>query len=325
LKHSYHTSIILIPVYNDWEALSCTIKEIRKTFESNNLRIPYLVIVNDGSTINAAAEYLGSAEKESTVLHLHRNLGHQKAIATGLSYINDHYSFDKLIVMDADGEDVPQHIPGLLKCSDSFPEKIILAKRIHRKEGLFFQLLYRFYKFFFYILTGRQIAFGNFGVLSQEHTRQLVHYSEIWNSLAGGILKSGIPYASVPTPKGTRYEGTSKMNLTSLIVHGLNTISVFIEIISVRILILSFVIIIFSILCILAITCIKIFTPYAISGWASILASSMLVIMLQSFLISLVMIMIFLSSQSQRKLIPAYHYTDYLQRSENIADEQIVL
>lgn len=322
LNISYHKNIILIPVYNDWDALACTLKDIKQTFSGHALGKPYLVIVNDGSTGTISDECLDATGKELTMLHLHRNLGHQKAIATGLSYIHDHFHFDKLIVMDSDGEDMPQNIPDLLQSSSATPEKIILAKRTHRKEGILFQLLYRFYKLFFYALTGKKIAFGNFCVLSKTHVDQLVYYTEIWNSVTGGILKSGITFSSIPIPKGTRYKGKSKMNLTTLIVHGLNTISVFIETISVRILILSFVIIIFSIMCIMAISFIKIFTPYAISGWASILASSMLVILLQSFLISLVMIVIFLSSQSQRKLIPAHHYTDYLQRSENIINEQ---
>lgn len=314
--------MILMPVFNDWEALNFTLSEIAGSFDALRLPVPHIVVVNDGSARPMPAGWLASSGDRITLLHLHRNLGHQKAIATGLSYIHENFAFDRVVVMDADGEDLPRHIPGLLAAAAAAPEHIVLAKRIHRKEGILFQLLYRFYKMFFYVLTGKHIAFGNFCVLSAAHVNQLVYYSEIWNSITGGILKSGIAYTPVPVPKGKRLHGTSKMNLTSLIVHGLNTISVFIETISVRILVLSFVIIIFSLLCILTITCIRLFTPYAISGWASILASSMLVILLQSFLMSLVMIVIFLSSQSQRKLIPAHHYTDYLQRTETATHEQ---
>jgi len=310
-----------MPVYNDWEALNLTLSEIQHTLALPGQPPPHVVIVNDGSARPVPAEW-SAAGNTVTLLHLHRNLGHQKAIATGLAYIHENFRFDRVVVMDADGEDLPRHIPELLTAASASPGNIVLAKRIHRKEGILFQLLYRFYKIFFYLLTGKHIAYGNFCVLSSPHVHQLVYYSEIWNSVMGGILKSGIPYISLPIPKGRRLHGTSKMNLTSLIVHGLNTISVFIETISVRILILSFVIIVFSLLCILTITCIRLFTPYAISGWTSILASSMLVILLQSFLISLVMIVIFLSSQSQRKLIPAHHYTDYLQRTENFGHEQ---
>ena len=321
MKLPYHTTIILIPVFNDREALESTLTDIRAVFSGLHHDQPFIVIVNDGSTQPIISSGLPVSGNSSIVLHLHRNLGHQKAIATGLSYVHDHYDFSRVLVMDADGEDMPQHIPTLFQSAVNAPEKIVLAKRTHRKEGLRFQLLYRFYKLFFRILTGKTIAFGNFCILPKTHVDQLVYYSEIWNSLTGGILKSGIGYLSVPTPKGKRRKGKSKMNITSLIVHGLNTISVFIETIAVRILILSFIIIVFSLLCIVTITFIKLFTPYAISGWASILASSMLVILLQSFLMSLIMIVIFLSSQSQRKLIPAHHYTDYLQRTETGSDE----
>lgn len=306
----------MLPVYNDWEALADTLTNIGRTFEGVPGDLPYPIIVNDGST--QAAPAVLPTTTGATILHLHRNLGHQKAIAVALSYVNEHFSFDRIVVMDADGEDMPARIPSLIARAEA-GGPIVLAGRTHRHEGPVFQLLYRMYRLFFFLLTGKKIAFGNFCVLGPEHVQQLVHYPEIWNSLSGGILKSGIPLISVPTARGRRHHGSSKMNLTSLIIHGLNTISVFIEAISVRILVLSFAIILFSVLAILTITFIRVFTPYAISGWASILASSMLVILLQSFLISLVMIVIFLSSQSQRKLIPAHHYTDYLQRTETLA------
>lgn len=306
-------NVILIPVYNDWEALTETLRYTLRIFQENGLEVPFFLIVNDGSITEPSPDFFaGTKKKNYQILTLYRNLGHQKAIVIGLAYLHHHMKFEKVIIMDADGEDRPEYIIDLLGVYNKHQNRIVLAKRTKRTEGQVFRSFYWFYKMFFLLLTGRKMAYGNFSIMPRSLVDKLVYFSEIWNNVAGGILKSGLPYVSIPIPKGKRYEGVSKMNFTSLIIHGLNTIAVFIETISVRILILSTSIILLSLVSIIAIAAIRLFTPYAIPGWASVLASSMLVILLQSFLISLVMIVIFLSSQSQRKLIPAHDYSEYI-------------
>jgi len=313
-------NIILIPVYNDWQALSETVRKTIRIFAETGMKFPFFLIVNDGSTDDPSIAFSGINHENFLVLNLYRNLGHQKAIVIGLAYLHHHAEFEKVIIMDADGEDRPENIKDLLAVYDKYPNSIVLAKRTKRTEGAVFLSFYWFYKLFFLLLTGRKMAYGNFSIMPHPLVSKLVYFSEIWNNVAGGIMKSGLPFVAIPIAKGKRYQGVSKMNFTSLIIHGLNTISVFIETISVRILILSTSIILISLVSILVITAIRLFTPYAIPGWASVLASSMLVILLQSFLISLVMIVIFLSSQSQRKLIPAHDYRDYI-RSHKADDE----
>ena len=101
------------------------------------------------------------------------------------------------------------------------------------------------------------------------------------------------------------------MNFTSLLLHGLGAIAVFIDVIATRLLIFSMGMISIALLAILIITFIRVFTDLAIPGWASTVVSSLLIVLLQSFLLSLFTIFLYLSSQSQRKFIPAYHYQDY--------------
>ena len=48
------------------------------------------------------------------ILRLRRNLGHQRAIAIGLAYLQKVASCDAVIVMDADGEDTPDGVAQLL-------------------------------------------------------------------------------------------------------------------------------------------------------------------------------------------------------------------
>jgi hypothetical protein len=102
------------------------------------------------------------------------------------------------------------------------------------------------------------------------------------------------------------------MSFTSLFLHGLGAIGVFTDIIASRLLLFSMVMIFLSVLAIAVIVFIKLFTNLAIPGWATGAVSSMLIVLLQSFLLSLFTIFLYLSSASQRRFIPALHYEDYV-------------
>ena len=46
-------------------------------------------------------------------------------------------------------------------------------------------------------------------------TRRLVVVSELWNHYAAAVLRSRIPYAIIPTDRGTRIAGKPTMNWTA--------------------------------------------------------------------------------------------------------------
>ena len=106
------------------------------------------------------------------------------------------------------------------------------------------------------------------------------------------------------------------MNFASLLLHGLGAVGVFIEIIAGRLMMFSIIMIALSIIAMLVVLFIKLFTNNAIPGWATTMLSSMLIILLQGFLLSLFTIFLYLSIQSQRKFIPALHYNDYVRSVE---------
>lgn len=306
---------ILLPVYNDKESLQMTLQDISK-LDSTVLKNISIVIVNDGSADFSVQKI--NDQNKITVIHLSRNLGHQKAIAIGLSYIKENCSNTKVIVMDCDGEDRVQDIPLLLQANEKEPSTVFFAARKRRTNGLVFKLFYYLYKLSFFLFTGKKISFGNYSILSYPTLCRAVYYSEIWNNYPGGIMKSGLPYKAIPTDRGNRYSGNSKMNFTTLLLHGFGAISVFLEIIITRIAIISFLMILISVISIAGILIIRTSTSLAIPGWASTVGTSMVIILLISFIISLIAIFIYLSTQSQRKFIPALHYKDYILQTETI-------
>ena len=299
-----------MPVYNDVESLNKLLEELGPVLLQYEQADFSLLLINDGSDQHLKPNPVDGISM--TLLHLNRNIGHQKAIAVGLAYIKEHIAFSKVLIMDADGEDRPADVGSLLAASEKEPQKIIFGHRSSRQEAGNFRLFYSLYKLAFRILTGRKISFGNFLVMPKSILEKAVYYSEIWNHLAGGILKTGLPYTAVNTDRGKRYLGKSRMNFQALLLHGLGAIAVFIEVIATRLLVFSITLIFFSLLVILAVIGIKTFTELAIPGWTSTVVSAMLIVLLQSFLLSLFTIFLYLSSQSQRKFIPAKHYTDYM-------------
>ena len=304
------STIILIPVYNDWISLEKLYHLLDKALSNKNNSCCQLLLVNDGSDERCNVLFNGTLSVK--IIELKVNLGHQKAIAAGLSFIHHTMQCDNVLIMDADGEDRPEDAMKLLDAAIASPYRIIIGNRTKRRDALSFRVYYNLYKFFFRLLTGNSISFGHFMVIPKKIADRLVYDSDIWNNIAATVIKSGIDSQKIDTTKGVRYQGSSRMNFNSLLLHGLSAIAVFIEKIAVRLLMFSLLIIGLSLMIILIIFGIKWFTALAIPGWASVILSTIIIVLLQGFLLSLFTVFLFLSAQSSRKFIPARHYQDYL-------------
>jgi len=310
--------IILIPQFNDWEALNLLIEKINTDLAGDILAHTSLLVVDDCSPLDRTEPFTAFRGAGIQVLRLYRNLGHQRAIAIGLSYIATELSCEKVIVMDADGEDAPRDINLLFAKSAELPDTIIFAQRGKRQESFLFQSFYKIYKAVFKLLTGKVITFGNFSLIPQRRLQSLVRVSEIWNNYPGGVIHSRIPYDGVPIERGKRLAGSSKMNFVSLILHGLSAISVLIDATAVRILIFSVCMSVFAVAIILVILFLKIIGN-ATPGWASTLSTTLLIVMMQSFLISLFLVFMVLQYRTQQHFIPAIHYRDFVESVETVA------
>lgn len=307
---------ILLPVYNDQASLRILLEEIAKA--GPDISASHVFIVNDGSTENDWA--LTQHPFPIQIIHLVRNLGHQRAIAIGLSHIAARGDINHVIVMDSDGEDRPSDIPALL-AESRLKNRIIFASRRNRSNGLAFMMWYRLFRFSFYWLTGHRISFGNFSCIPGAALGTLVHYPELWSHYSGTVIRSGLPFDSIPINRGRRYAGESRMSFTSLVWHGFGALSVFIEKISTRVAVASFLLMLLALFALGVILVTRLATDLAIPGWASTLGSSMLIILLVSFVLSLMSVFIFLSSQSYQKIVPARHYTDYILKTESARHE----
>lgn len=312
---------IITPVYNDWECFGILHREIREVF-ADMPQSYTLLAVNDGSTVTIPPhfEWIAAVEEPYTaepapgdvlVLDLQRNLGHQKAITCGISFVDRYLKPDYVIVMDSDGEDRPSDIPALIG-ADADGSRIVFAQRRSRQESRLFRYMYRVYKIVFRLLSGYVISFGNFVLLPREQLSRLVYISEIWNHFPGGIMRSRLPYISVPIDRGRRYRGRSKMSMVALVQHGISSITVNTDIVSVRLLLFSVFLMIVTFVLFCGLIGIRLFSDYAIPGWTSSIAVGLLMILLQSFFFSLLLTFMVLNARVQRNFIPALDFKDYV-------------
>jgi glycosyltransferase involved in cell wall biosynthesis len=253
---------IVIPIYNDWQSLSLLLNKISDQLSSSFREIK-VIVVNDASTENP---YFPVALKNIRleILHLRSNLGHQKAIAIGVAYLAEHGEQNVVVIMDGDGEDDPSDISLLVNEHEKNSLCIVFAKRNKRKDGVLFSLFYVIYKIIFKIFTGKSINFGNFCLIPSNRISAIAHITEIWNHFSGGIIKSNFPYKTVSLNRKKRLAGKSKMNLVSLVIHGISSISIYIDVVSVRLLIFFGGLILASFSGIISVVILKIYTDLAI-------------------------------------------------------------
>lgn len=234
--------VAAIPVYDDWESLAILLERLDAVAAAEGWSCSVLAI-DDGSADADGARRLVRpyrALENIEVLRLARNLGHQRAIAIGLTFLHQERNTDAVIVMDGDGEDRPEDVPALFAEFDRHAgQRVIFAQRARRSEGLVFRAGYLAYRTLHWMLTGVAVRVGNFSVLPFERLATFVVLSEAWNHYAAAVFKARIPYAMVPIGRGTRIGGKSHMSYVSLAAHGLSAISVFGDLVGVRLLLAS--------------------------------------------------------------------------------------
>lgn len=306
---------ILIPVYNDWASVSHLLEELSDICKDRPESVA-VTLIDDGSTAESGfdSERIGRLDGlvALDVIELTVNVGHARAIAIGMSALTAEKSGDVLIVMDGDGEDKPSDVPRML---DRFAEKpgfVIVAQREQRSESMTFRFFYQIYKWFFRIMTGRSITFGNFCLCPWPVARKLSYMPELLSHLAGSLLRSHFKIDRLSTDRGARYAGQSKMRFTSLLQHGLGSIAVDLDPVLIRLLIGLSAFIGLLFLGLIGITSIRFFSEIAIPGWATTSFGLVAVLLTQSVVFAVLLLFISLKTRHLMQMIPAYCYKDYI-------------
>ena len=315
--------VILLPVFNDWEAAALLLEQLDGVLSRRRLEAD-VVLVDDGSSTPGGIPFCGgelAAVGRMTVLRLRRNLGHQRAIAVGLAYIEANVPCRAVVVMDGDGEDDPRDVPRLLQqCQAEQYQKIVFAERSKRSEGWGFCVFYAVYQLLHRLLTGQRVRVGNFSVIPRRRLASLVGVAELWNHYAAAVFKSRQPCCGIAACRASRLAGRSRMSFVNLVIHGLSAISVHSDVVGVRLLIASLTGIALAAASLAAIVAIRLLTTLAIPGWATSAAGLLAVVLLQLVLFSIVFCFMTLSNRQGTTMLPLRDYPYFVAAVEQITN-----
>ena len=218
---------ILIPNYNDWQSVFKLLENIDLVIAGLKEEVSVL-IVNDASTEKRPEISLNLNNLKSIqVINMKENRGHARCNAAGLKYINEREDVDYVIPMDGDGEDRPEEIRPLIEKAKEYPDTVITANRIKRSEGLLFKFCYLIHKYLTFVFTGQSIKFGNYTCLTKSAVDKMSKEAATWSSFSGSLSKVVKDRRSVPSIRGSRYFGPSKMSFINLLKHSLSIVAVY--------------------------------------------------------------------------------------------------
>lgn len=308
--------VIVMPVYEDWDAAMKLCRNIDVVLRQERSLRASLLFIDDGSTLTTyqhGLPFKPEAIDRVAVLKLRRNLGHQRAIAVALAHIQQHWTANAVVIMDADGEDRPEDILVLLHAMRKADHPTaVFAERGRRLESIAFRLMYRCYSFLHRIFTGRDIRFGNFSVLPWSHLDSLVVCSELWNHYSATFLKSRLPYIRVRCDRGRRLAGESRMNFVSLVTHGLSALFANQEVVGTRLLLMNMVTAGCFFLLIGAMVGAKFFTHLTVPAWVAI-TSGLLFLLLGQFLVGCFMLVFsIMMTRSHLGFLPIRDYSYFV-------------
>jgi polyisoprenyl-phosphate glycosyltransferase len=315
--------LVLMPVYEDWASAAEVCRRIDSSFPASWPVELHVILLNDGSRTPYQPAFDSirlNVVADISVLELHRNLGHQRAIAIGLAYVAANLSADGVLVMDADGEDPPEQIPELIREAEQQRLSVVVfAERGRRVEGWLFQVFYFFYRVLHSLLTGRKIRVGNFSFLPWKLLQSLITYPELWNHYAAAVLQSRLPRAMTRLDRGARIQGKSKMGFVDLVMHGMSALFAYHDLVSTRLLFGNFILILISGAIVLALMAGRGIAALNTPGTAAI---AILVIVGQFSTLSLLAIFLAVMNRSSYQFLPARDYVHFVRGLFRIAGRQ---
>lgn len=312
------TVAIVTPVYEDQESFAELCRRLADTERSAGALF-HVIAVDDGSLAGPPKlSSLIEANLSGEILRLARNVGHQAAIAIGLAHAYRLPKLSACVVMDSDGEDTPESIPRLLDAVASESVDVAVAERAKRSETLTFQAFYAVYKRLFKVATGQVLRFGNFMALSPKALERVSGMYETATHVAGAVVKAKLRRADVPTDRGVRYAGQSRMNFPGLVLHGMRAVMVFADLVLTRMalaLVAMTALVILVVVSALAAKLMGAATP----GWVTVVTGFALSLFLQTGLFT--MITLIVSSLGRVDTPPrvrerAMEYVASIERSE---------
>ncbi|MBI2271387.1 MAG: glycosyltransferase family 2 protein [Bacteroidetes bacterium] len=148
---------VVIPAYNEQQAISDVINAVNTTASLNGIKLD-VIVVNDCS-IDSTATII--AELNCIALNLPVNLGIGGAVQTGFKYAFEN-GYDFAFQIDGDGQHPPEELPKLIRAREEHNWDVVIGSRFIDKIGFQSTLLRRtginYFKFLIRSLAGVRIT-----------------------------------------------------------------------------------------------------------------------------------------------------------------------
>jgi dolichol-phosphate mannosyltransferase len=267
---------IVVPLYNEeknirlmHDRLVSSILKISSNFE--------IIYVNDGSNDNSFLELLKLSNEDECVKYINfsRNFGHQIAVTAGLDYSKG----AAVVIIDGDLQDPPEVIPEMYaKHKEGF--EVVYGQRLKRKGDNFFKKITA--KYFYRILkkiTSINIPLdtGDFRLIDQKIVKDLKNMPEQNKFLRGQIAWLGYRQTSVFFERDERKFGETGYPFSKMLKFALDGITGFSDVplqfvtkTGIFISFISFLVILYAIFS-------HFILERTITGWTSLIISSMFI------------------------------------------------
>lgn len=267
---------LVVPILNEEQILDQLVLRSMQALESVSPHVE-MILVDDGSTDGTLAAIRAFSKKDPRIRYvsLSRNFGHQLAIKAGLSEARG----KAIVIMDGDLQDPPEVIPELYAAYTSGAEVVLAQRRVRRKEvfwkrwaaSLFYRTLKRITRIDIPLDT------GDFRLISRRVMLQLLDLHEAQPFLRGQVAWLGYQPVYVRYDRQGRAAGDRKYTMRKLVQLAMDGITSFssapLRIATVSgffVSGLSFVIILYAFWS-------KLVRGNVISGWTSLIISTMFI------------------------------------------------
>ncbi|MGO1297745.1 MAG: glycosyltransferase family 2 protein [Vibrio sp.] len=218
------TVSVVIPCYNESEVIDQTVAEMLQVTQGIENYQFELLFVNDGSADDTESKLLQYSKQHDNIhlISFSRNFGHQPAVSAGIQASTG----DAVVLIDADLQDPPQLIDGMIKLWEKGYD-VVYGTRENREGESRFKLASA--KWFYRILNYLSevpipLDTGDFRLMDRQVVDQLNAMPEKHRFIRGMVSWIGFNQTSITYKRNERFAGETKYPLKKMLSFGLDGI-----------------------------------------------------------------------------------------------------
>lgn len=205
------TLSVIVPCFNEEAVITESYSRLRKVLDGITTLQTEIVFINDGSRDRTAEMLSAIAATDSLVkvIHFSRNFGHQSAVTAGIHYCTS----DLAVIIDADLQDPPELIPGMLETQKREKANVVYCVREKRNGESFFKKLSAglFYRSMNYMSeVSIPLDTGDFRLIDRHIMDEFKKFREKGKYIRGIISWIGFKQVPFKYQREARFAGETK-------------------------------------------------------------------------------------------------------------------